>query len=823
MKPRRVLVAALVALGAVVPAEVAAGAEPVTIVRDSRGEPHIRAGSAPGALYGFAYAQMEDQADFVLESLAQSTGRSAELYGPGCLPLCFLRDQLTHLFRVPETAGEKYHTLPAGTRARLRAFAQGINTYARDHASEVPAWARNVTPQDVLAMVQWRFVLMQASDVLGLDTGAGASNAFVLDGTKTAGGKPILEGNPHLPFDGTSRWYAAQLVYPGNRVQGVTFRGLPGIALGSNGDVAWTFTANHGSHNETDRYRERLNPANANQYQFGGSDRDMTVRQVTIGVQATPGLVTPVRVRMRYTIHGPVISDPPAATDGTQPPPATDFATSATVSQFEQVGIAPQLYAQSEASSLAEFRAALRQNQLTGFHVLAADHTDVFYGIGARSGVLADGLNSNQPLDGSDPRTAWQGILPFDRLPQATDPPKGYYQNANNAPWFSAPGQIVREALPSFLRGGNSNGTRSRRQVQLLDPASNLSFADVERIGLDVYVEIAPSLKALLAQAAFNASSDPRVRVAWSLIGPWDGRATRDSTAYPLFATWKRGLRESALSFDPVNPPPASTTFTDAQKAEASRAMIVAYDGMMAQYGTIARRYGDLHTYTYGSFSAPIDGGDFDVPTIHMTNCRGTPGSMSPVYYHPCPVRGGSSFVFSVDMATGRMTVMRPVSDTDDAASPFYTLNARDFTAGRYREFPVTDAAVDAQQTSRTVVTAPDAPAVSLTPRTVRFHPRGVDAGASAPATITLHNAGGSAVVVDDVAVAGAVPPAFAVASDGCSSRTLAAGGRCTIGVTFDPAAKGRATARLRIVSDGSPAIAEIPLSGVGTPARGAR
>jgi acyl-homoserine lactone acylase PvdQ len=690
----------------IVAAAPASAGEPVTIVRDSRGEPHVRGQSAAGALYGLGYAQMEDQAEYVLDFWARASGRSAELLGPACLPLCFLRDQLTHLFRVPETARAKFETLPRETRVRLAAFAAGVNAYIAEHRSELPAWAGQVTREDVLAMVQWRFVLMQASDVLGLASEAG-SNAFVAGGTKSSSGKPILEGDPHLPFDGDSRWYAAQLIYPGNRVQGVTFRGLPGIALGSNGHVAWTHTANHGSHNETDRYRETLNPANPDQYLFGGSYRDMVIHDVTIGVQATTGVVTPIRVRMRYTIHGPVISDPPASAEGTQAPPATDFATSATISQFEQVGIASQLYAESEARSLEEFRRALGQNQLTGFHILAADASDIFYGIGARSGILADGLDPNQVLDGSDPNTAWRGIVPFEQLPQASDPPRGYYHNANNAPWYSAPGQIDRNALPAYLRGGDSNGTRSRRQVQLLDPASSLGLRDAERFGLDVYVEIAPSLKALLAQTAFSATSDPRVRAAWALIGPWDNRATVDSTAYPLFATWRRGLRESALGFDPVNPPPPSTAFTSAQRAEASRAMIVAYDGMLAQYGTIAKRHGDLHTYTYGSFTAPIDGGDFDVPTLHMTNCRGVAGSMSPVYYHPCPVRGGSSAMFNVDLATGRMTIARPVSDTDDPASPFYTLNARDYVAGRYREFPISDAAVDAEQTSRRVLKIP--------------------------------------------------------------------------------------------------------------------
>jgi hypothetical protein len=83
------------------------------------------------------------------------------------------------------------------------------------------------------------------------------------------------------------------------------------------------------------------------------------------------------------------------------------------------------------------------------------------------------------------------------------------------------------------------------------------------------------------------------------------------------------------------------------------------------------------------------------------------PGAESPVYYHPCPVKGGSSYIFDVDLSSGRLTYARPVSDTDDPASPFYTLNARDYVENRYRAFPVTDAEVAADATSTETLTVP--------------------------------------------------------------------------------------------------------------------
>ena len=725
----RVAVVALLALGDRGSRRGHAAAETVTIVRDTRGEPHIRATSQRGAGYGFAFAQMQDQPAFVLEIIERANARAAERIGPECTPTleaCFRQDQLVRLFGVPEVALLRFASLPEPVRARLQGFAQGINAYIDTGAANLPSWAQHVTPEDVLASVQYRFVLSQVSAANEILTGGSsanrafsfpASNMFALAGSKTASGRPLLQGDPHLPFGGAQRWYQAQLVYPGNRVQGVTFVGLPGIALGSNDHVAWSNTANHSSQHEQDVYTERLDGADRDLYLYDGSYRRMTVRNQVMRVKLADGSLRSINVRMRYTVHGPVFSDPPARTDGTQAAPLPNVAFAARISLHGEFRLAEQIIKASEAHNVAEFKQAMQLNQLSTFNTLVADEAGtIFFVAASRSGILAPGRPFNALLDGTNPQNNWLGILPFTQLPQAQNPASGYFQNANNAPWFTAPDQIREADLPFYLRGGG-NTSRSRRLVQLLGSQTSLSaptgltIADTERISLDTFLEYGPALRALLNQAAADAGADPKVKEAAALIAAWPGaaelRATTGSTAYPLFATWKRGLRQGSLGFNPSSPPPPTTTFSAAQKAEARRAMLVAYDGMKAQYGRIDVTHGSLHTYTWGAFTAPVNGGDFGVETLRMTNCRGVPGTESPVFYAPCPVRGGSSATFNVDLGTERFTIMRPVSDTDDPASGYYTLNARDYTADRFRAFPVTDPAVDGQQTGRRVLTLP--------------------------------------------------------------------------------------------------------------------
>ncbi|MGB0119803.1 MAG: penicillin acylase family protein [Solirubrobacterales bacterium] len=742
----------------------------MSIVRDSFGEPHIRGESAAATMYGFGYAQMQDQADYLLRNIYRSIGRSAEVEGSDCEPsleACFLADQTTRLFRVPESAYERFDSLPVDDQARFRAFAAGINAYVADHPDSVPPWAGSagpVTAEDVVASTGWSFLMAQVANASkrltfpldpsptaavanseGADSpGASsransskrlidsvqdpafrvemkASNMFVVDGSRTASGKPILNVDPHLEFTGATQWYQAQLTYPGVSVQGVTFRGFPAIGIGNNGHVAWGHTANSTKHEE-DVYREILDPANPNRYMYDGKSVPMTLRTAEIKAQVAPGVVESIPVTFRYTVHGPVVTDPPAGLDGSQPTPAVDVAGSVTTSVYEQIGLASEMWRQAEARNMDQFKQAMSDVQLSNFHTMAADSDgNIFYVAQSRSGVLnespqvdfsngwLDGSDSHNTWLSSDPARPWTGVIPFDDLPQADNPASGYFQNANNSPWTTAPGQIEITDLPFYMQKG-ANRTRSRRQVQLLDPAFGLTLADVDAFGMDTYIEFAPALLDLLRLAEAKYPGNAKLAAAAGLFDSWDYRADADSTWYPLFNTWVRALKPNVLGFEPLE---ASAPYPDGlvgqpggpttqQVDEAARAMAAsgqAYDAMIAKLGTINPRFGDIHTMDWGNFSGPVGGTGNSVQTLFMTQCRGT-GSQAVIF--PCPAQSGSGYIMNYDFSTGAMHTSKPASASDDSGSPFHMKNAEVFAASRYRAFPISEAAVDAEMTSMT-------------------------------------------------------------------------------------------------------------------------
>ena len=68
------------------------------------------------------------------------------------------------------------------------------------------------------------------------------SNNWVVSGSKTASGAPILCNDPHLELSLPSIWYEMQLSSANSNVYGVTLPGSPFVIIGFNDSIAWGVT-----------------------------------------------------------------------------------------------------------------------------------------------------------------------------------------------------------------------------------------------------------------------------------------------------------------------------------------------------------------------------------------------------------------------------------------------------------------------------------------------------------------------------------------------------------------------------------------------------
>jgi len=135
-------------------------------------------------------------------------------------------------------------------------------------------------------------------------------------------------------------------------------------------------------------------------------------------------------------------------------------------------------------------------------------------------------------------------------------------------------------------------------------------------------------------------------------------------------------------------------------------------------------------------------------------------------------------------------------------------------TGARTAAVSISDNAAGSPQTVSLSGTG-TAPAVSLSPTSLSFGSQAVATGSTAQ-TVTLTNSGNATLSITSLVPTGANASDFAETADTCGS-SVAAGGNCTIEVTFTPSASGQRTATLSITDNTSGSPQTVSLSGTGS------
>ena len=130
-------------------------------------------------------------------------------------------------------------------------------------------------------------------------TSADASNAWVVAGTHTASGKPILANDPHLGFSAPILWYLVDLQAPGLSLTGATVPGVPLLILGHNTHIAWGMTTTGGD--IEDLFLEHPDPSDPARYMTPDGPKPFTRPQGGNPRQRRE----PVILKVRATRHGP--------------------------------------------------------------------------------------------------------------------------------------------------------------------------------------------------------------------------------------------------------------------------------------------------------------------------------------------------------------------------------------------------------------------------------------------------------------------------------------------------------------------------------------
>lgn len=354
--------------------------------------------------------------------------------------------------------------------------------------------------------------------------GAGASNAWAVDGTRTASGKPILANDPHLGLMAPGLWYLAHLSAPDLTLVGATLPGIPMMLMGHNGKLAWGQTTAGGD--GADLFIETVDPADPSRYLTPDGPLPFETREEEIHVR----LGETRRVTIRTTRHGPVISD---LSSGDLPRP------DGTVIALAHVGLLP---GDKTAEAMLRFAdAGNAEDFMAAAHLFHSPHQNLTFADTAGSiGTVAAGRlpirkggDGRLPADGASGAGDWIGFIPFEGLPQVLRPGSGMLLNANNA--------VSGPDYPYMVGKDYDVPYRAERVAALLAARPRGYTLDDAAAGqADTFSPF--SAEFMPALLALHGPAEGRTQQALDLMSAWDFHMDKDKPAPLIAMAWTRHL-----------------------------------------------------------------------------------------------------------------------------------------------------------------------------------------------------------------------------------------------------------------------------------------
>lgn len=702
------------------------------------GIPHVDADDWGSLGYGFAYATANDAICTMARDVVMVNGELSRHFGGGPERLAsdafhraMLDDDMLAYYRADQ--GERSREFTAG-------YVAGYNRYLRDHAGNLPAacagqpWVQALDEDDVERLnigvgIRYglgRFVREVANatppgePVASLNTDFSApsaygSNAVGMGGEVTASGSGLLLGNPHYPWQGSSRFHMIHTTIPGEvDVMGVSLYTTSRVAIGFNHDVAWSHTVSTGLRSTF--YALSLNPDNPMQYRYGGGYRDIEPVEVSLPVADQ---AEPVTHTIYMTHFGPVVSSD-------QLPWTRETAFAIRDANLYNTRQADTYDAMNQAASVAELEEALALQGVSWVNTVAADrHGDALYAdfsavpnVDAALLEACDVAPAGMPeqvviLDGSDPDCEWReddrsaipGVMPPQEMPSLTR--RDYVHNANDSYWLSNPEAPLEGYSPiigaersavslrtraglSFIREALDSGTEMQPEELQEMLFSHRNFG--AELLLDDLLALCGSLDGPVA-AGEGETVD--VAPACQVLADWDRQMTPDSRGGHV---WREFMRTAQnidglyrVPFDaeePVRTPRGLNTGDEEVRPQLLASLAQAVQRLRQHGIALDARLGDIQYTLDEDERIPVPGGEgwAGMWSVIIASLQEEAGYT--------PILHGNSYIQVIGWDEDGQVDPRAIltySQSDNPASPHYADQTRLYAQGEWLRLPFTE------------------------------------------------------------------------------------------------------------------------------------
>lgn len=547
----------------------------VEIRRDGRGVPYIYAANRADLFFAQGFVHAQDRLWQMEVNRRLANGRLSEVLGKGALDT----DRVSRTLGFNRLAKADAALVTADMRAHVQSYCDGVNASIECFGKHLPEefallkykpepWK----PEDAFAFTRlmtlqlssgWGHEIARAKliEALGpeiaaefdmryhpdnptvLPTGnernfreadgrlstleqgpffrmAGGSNAWAVAGSHTDTGKPYLCNDPHLSMLMPSIWYQIYMEAPDYRVQGVSIPGMPLVMIGHNSHVSWGITL--AFTDIQDVFIEQF--VDETHYMHKGKRLQAELYEERIKVKGEADHVE----KVLETRNGPVVSASLSLPIGKED--GYHYA-------LKSPGLRPSRltmgwYGLNQAGNWNDFIGSARFIDAPGLNLVYADvEGNIGYWVTGKTPVRAGG-KGEVPQPAWTGESDWKGWVPFEEMPHALNPKRGWLVSANH--------KIVGDDFPHFMGDIWMNGYRAHRIEELLSKKQKWSRDDFFPLHMDFYCKPGKDFAELFRDQKLQLS--PTGQEAADRLLAWDGMLTAESVAGSIYEVARKAM-----------------------------------------------------------------------------------------------------------------------------------------------------------------------------------------------------------------------------------------------------------------------------------------
>jgi acyl-homoserine-lactone acylase len=688
-------------------------AEQVLIRRDNFGVPHILAETEEAAAFGMGYAQAEDHAVEVARRFVTARGEGAKYLGADTES-----DFRMKRYGNYEVAKAKFSELTPLFQSMMNAYAAGFNLYVEKHHKELPDWIPRFDGVDVLARGRAEVMRFAFDEAMvravqmkyPADASVGeipspfkqatedsiedlrGSNMWAIAGARTTSGKTILMGNPHQAW--SAIYWEGHVTVPGKiDFYGATFVGRPVLTTGFNEHLGWSHTVNYPD--LADVYALTLASDSRDHYTFDGRRMALTKKEITVDIKQPDGGLRQERRTYLYSHLGPIIHV------------TADKAFAIKSPLLDEFRYYEEWYALSKSKNLQEFVSNLKLNRIPMFNIAYADVDGniAYWWNGTVPKRLDDGTDYRHDIPAETSKHVWKQLHSLEELPQLINPPGGYVQNCNDAPWWTS----LRDPLdprryPSYFEPGRTLMLRTQMSLEIMEGQKKFSIEDVKRLKYETRMLAAARVKPDLIKAIREvAQPSEELKLGLAVIEAWDNRTDRDSRGAVLFKRfWETYTQENRapylVAWDRTNPARTPSGLSNAKLAVKHFEEAVRWT--RKTYGSEAVAWGEVHRLRLGNLDLPVSGESGLYGIFRVMGFVSAPDGKRVIgtLEKGKPMQGGGDgWVFVVEFSKPlRAYSVLAYGETQNPASPHSTDQAALFANHSYKRALFTEADIKA-------------------------------------------------------------------------------------------------------------------------------